>query len=88
MPPTAIPTDSITHHLYKGKRNGGIFIAYVKKTNNPRMGRPAKDRSVGVNIKISPAEYSLLDEIVRRTGKSKTDVIVKGIALLYKELNK
>ena len=52
------------------------------------MGRPTGDRTVNIHLKLSPAENELLEKCVAQSGKKKTDVVVKGIALVYKELTK
>lgn len=74
----------------KGKREGGKYISYNKKGNNPKkMGRPTTDpRVINLKIRLSNTENIILEEIVKRTGRTKTDIITRGIALVYKELNK
>ena len=57
-------------------------------TNNPNYGRPKTGRTVGLNLKITEAENDLLNKCVSETGRSKTDIVVKGIALVYKELQR
>ena len=66
-----------------------IYTAYVKRTDNPRMGRPTKaPRDINLQIRLSKSENDILERCVRATGKTKTDILVKGLALVYKELNK
>nr|DAF88459.1 MAG TPA: NikA, BACTERIAL CONJUGATION, RELAXASE, DNA [Siphoviridae sp. ctdHi7] len=43
---------------------------------------------MGLNLKITEAENDLLNKCVSETGRSKTDIVVKGIALVYKELQR
>ena len=64
---------------------GGGATAYKKKTNNPRMGRPKKNRTVGLNLKSSPRENEILKECAELTGMTKTDVVVEGISLVYEK---
>lgn len=87
MPPLSpIP---LYHKIFKKARGKEeIATAYVKKTNNPNYGRPKTGRTVGLNLKITEAENDLLNKCVLETGRSKTDIVVKGIALVYKELQR
>lgn len=79
----------ITQIFKNGKRNGGNITAYVKKTDNPNMGRPTSNpRTVGLNLRISQSENELLEKCCKLTGRSKTDVVLKGVSLVYKELHK
>ena len=52
------------------------------------MGRPKTNRNVRLELRLTEAENKMLEECSQLTGKRRTDVIVKGIALVYKELNK
>lgn len=64
-------------------------MAYKKKGLNPNMGRPTTNpKTIRLEIRLSESENILLEECVRKTGHSKTDIIVKGISLVNKELNK
>lgn len=64
-----------------------IVTAYVKKTDNPNMGRPTTNpRTVCLHLRLSEAENNMIEECSRKTGRTKTDVIVKGVSLIYKEL--
>ena len=68
---------------------GGANTAYRKKSNNPNMGRPTTNpKNNRLEIRLTDSEKNMLDECVRRTGGSKTDVIVKGILMVYKETQK
>ena len=49
-----------------------------------KMGRPTVNpKTKRLEIRLSESESNLLDECVRRTGKDRTAVIVKGIAMVY-----
>ena len=64
-------------------------MAYKKRGLNPNMGRPTTNpKTIRLEIRLSESENVLLEECVRKTGRSKTDIIVKGISLVNKELNK
>lgn len=53
------------------------------------MGRPTTNpRTVGLNLRISQSENELLEKCCKLTGRSKTDVVLKGVSLVYKELQK
>ena len=65
------------------------IIAYVKKTDNPKMGRPAPNpRSIGLNLRITQDERDLLDKCCALTGKKKTEVVIEGIEMFYKAQQK
>lgn len=62
-------------------------MAYVKKTNNPRMGRPTKNpRTEDINIRLSKTEFDILAELAEKTGMTRTDIIVEGVKLFRKKL--
>lgn len=66
-----------------------IVTAYVKKTDNPNMGRPKTvNRTVRLELRLSESENALLNKCTELSGRTKTDVLVKGVALVYKELQK
>ena len=49
-----------------------------------KLGRPTTNpKTTRLEIRLSESESNLLDECVRRTGKDRTAVIVKGIAMVY-----
>lgn len=49
-----------------------------------KMGRPTTNpKTKRLEIRLSESESNLLDECVRRTGKDRTAVIVKGIAMVH-----
>lgn len=59
-------------------------MAYVKKTNNPKMGRPSVNpRTVDLRVRLSEEENEKLNQILAVTGKTKTEVVVDGIAAVY-----
>lgn len=48
------------------------------------MGRPTTNpKTKRLEIRLSESENNLLEECVRRTGRDRTAVIVKGIAMVY-----
>lgn len=81
-------TETSIQRNSKGKREGGKHIAYVKKTDNPRMGRPKTNRVAKFTLRLTEGENNLLEEIANRTGRTKTEIVARGIALVYKEINK
>lgn len=53
------------------------------------MGRPSVNpRNNDLRVRLSDAEEEMLQKILRQTGRSKTEIVVKGIALVYKELQR
>ena len=53
------------------------------------MGRPTvAPRTHEIKVRLSDAENNMLDNCVKKSGRTKTDVIVKGIALVNKEISK
>ncbi len=63
-------------------------MAYVKKTNNPKMGRPTVNpRTNDLRVRLSEAEEEMLRKIISKTGCSKTEIVVKGLAMVYESLN-
>lgn len=51
------------------------------------MGRPTTNpRTVRLEIRLSESESDLLNECSKKTGNTRTDVIVKGISLVHKSL--
>lgn len=63
-----------------------LNTAYVKKTNNPNMGRPKTNRNVRLELRLTEAENALLTKCSEITNRTRTEVIVKGISMVYKEL--
>ena len=53
---------------------------------SPRTGRPALDdsvkRSIRLQIRMTENEHELLDTLSKRYGLSKTETIIKALALL------
>lgn len=53
------------------------------------MGRPTVNpKNIRVDIRLSESENALLEDCVKRTGKTKSDVIINGLTLLYQSLCK
>lgn len=74
--------------MKKGKRNGGIITAYIKKTNNPNMGRPKTvNRTNRLELRLSDSENEQLNKCALILGLTKTDVLVRGIELVYDGLD-
>lgn len=63
-----------------------LKTAYVKKTNNPNMGRPKTNRNVRLELRLTEAENALLTKCSEITNRTRTEVIAKGISMVYKEL--
>lgn len=70
----------------KWQEKGEIKTGYIRKTNNPNMGRPRTNRNVRIELRLTEGENKLLEECSQRTGKTRTAVIVKGIAMVHKAL--
>lgn len=52
------------------------------------MGRPTVNpRTHDLRVRLSDSEEETLQKIIRQTGYTKTEIVVKGIALLYEKLN-
>ena len=69
-----------------------LFMYKQKKGDDklsPRTGRPT-DNPKGnyTGVRLSDDEIKKIDFCMKKTGMSKTDVIRKGIDLVYNELNK
>ena len=53
------------------------------------MGRPTTNpRNIDLKIRLSEAENEMLNKCVTATGRTRTDIIVKGVSMVYKELQK
>lgn len=50
------------------------------------MGRPRTNRNVRIELRLTEGENKLLEECSQKTGKTRTAVIVKGIAMVHKAL--
>ena len=56
---------------------------------SPRTGRPVKGtskRDKSLQLRLSEAELQLLDECAKQLNTSRTDVVSKGIQLVWNEL--
>lgn len=75
--------------IKKAREREEIITAYIKKTNNPKMGRPSiNPRTNDLRIRLSNAEEEILQEIISKTGKTKTEIVVNGIYRIYDEIQK
>lgn len=62
-------------------------MAYVKRTDNPNFGRPKTvNRTVRLELRLSEQENALLNECTKLASCTKTDILIKGINLVHKEL--
>ena len=50
------------------------------------MGRPKTNRNVRLELRLTEAENALLTKCSEITNRTRTEVIVKGISMVYKEL--
>ncbi|MGT2965374.1 hypothetical protein [Streptococcus acidominimus] len=54
-----------------------------------KMGRPLKSdkpRVKNIGFRVTDEQFEMLEECVRLTGKSKTDIIALGLEKVYQEL--
>lgn len=52
-----------------------------------KMGRPTSNpRSKNIGFRVTDEQFEMLEECVRLTGKSKTDIIALGLEKVYQEL--
>lgn len=74
-------TSIITQRKSDGKRNGGKFTAYIKKTKNPKMGRPKAENPLDVDVKVRLDKETTdrLDAHCAATGKARATVIRAAI---------
>ena len=51
------------------------------------MGRPTTNpRNTSLHLRISEAESDLINECAKLSGRPRTDIIMEGVALVYKHL--
>ena len=57
---------------------------------SPRTGRPPKEnpRNVNLNIRITNDEAKRIQDCADKMNMTRTDVIMKGISLVEKEIEK
>lgn len=56
---------------------------------SPRTGRPTSNKKTErLEIRLAPNEAALLEECAEKMGATKTDVIMEGVKLVKKELDK
>lgn len=54
-----------------------------------KMGRPTDNpRNERLTLRLSKSELEILNECSELTGKSRTDIIIKGIKEVYSTLKK
>lgn len=60
------------------------------KILSPRTGRPKSDnpKCINTRIRMTVEDAKRLDDCCKKTGMTKTDVIMLGIDMVYKEMNK
>lgn len=52
------------------------------------MGRPTTNpKKLGLHIRISEDESNLINECIKKSGLTKTEVIIQGIKLFKEQLN-
>lgn len=62
-------------------------MAYVKKTNNPKMGRPTVEpRTESLLVRLSKKDMANLDYCTQQTGLKKADIVRQGISLVMQNL--
>lgn len=62
--------------FYQWQENGGNCTAYIKKTNNPNMGRPTKNPlSHDLRIRLDSDTNSLLEQYCKDESKSKSEAV-------------
>ena len=57
---------------------------------SPRTGRPPKgeaSRRVNLNIRVSDNEAALIKECAERLETTRTEVLIKGVKLVKRELD-
>lgn len=52
-----------------------------------KLGRPIKPdaKRDGVNIRLTKEESDMLRELSKKTGKTRTDIMVAGLKRIYRE---
>lgn len=73
----------ITQNNVKGKRKGGIHTAYIKKTNNPRMGRPSQNLTHIIRIRIDDDLNAKLAEYANNRNITKSTAIREILTLFF-----
>lgn len=64
-------------------------MPYIKKTGNPNIGRPTTNpRNLCLHLRLSQKENDMIAECAKRAEMTKTDVIMRAIALYHQELFK
>lgn len=62
-------------------------MAYIKKTNNPNMGRPTNEpRTESLLVRLSKKDIANLDYCTEQTGLKKADIVRQGIVLVMESL--
>ena len=57
--------------------------------NKKKMGRPTTSPRVNqLRIRLSDEELLMLEKCCNETGMNKTEVVVKGIEIIYSEITK
>lgn len=64
-----------------------VKMAYIKKTNNPNMGRPTNEpRTESLLVRLSKKDIANLDYCTEQTGLKKADIVRQGIVLVMESL--
>lgn len=57
---------------------------------SPRTGRPIQGQTkkdLRLQLRLNQEEMSMLDECVERTGSNRTDIVMKGVRMVKRELD-
>ncbi len=61
-----------------------VAVSRAMRRGRPRVGQPAGP-SPEVRGRIMPAEFDALEELVKQTGRSRSDLVREGIRLLLEK---
>lgn len=57
---------------------------------SPRTGRPIQGRTkkdLRLQLRLNQEEMSMLDECVARTGSNRTEIVMRGVRMVKRELD-
>ena len=56
---------------------------------NKRMGRPTENpKTHRLEIRLSDSEKDMLEECAKLTKKSKSDIVIEGVSMVYDKVKK
>ena len=63
---------------------------YIKKTNNPKMGRPTSDnpKSTQLAVRLDAEALRKLDALAEKNSETRVQTIRRGINRLYEDFLK